>query len=87
VDEFIDVKINDKNFHLRNLEDSYGPMRIMIPQNKNNNGRDNEVESDEEDEEDDEEEEDEEQDRLIMAEIEQGQERECAGERMCRRQE
>jgi hypothetical protein len=40
VDEFIDVKINGKIFHLRILEDSYGPMRILIPQNKNANGRD-----------------------------------------------
>jgi hypothetical protein len=53
VDEFVDVKVNGKIFHLRVLEDSYGPMRIMIPQKKNLNGRDNEGESeDEEDEED-----------------------------------
>jgi hypothetical protein len=77
VDEFIDVKINGKIFHLRILEDSYGPMRIMVPQNNNSNGRDNEVESDEEEED----EEEEEHGRLIMEEVEQVQERESAGEK------
>ncbi|MCH79650.1 DUF4283 domain protein [Trifolium medium] len=32
VDEFIDVKINCEIFHLRVLEDSYGPMRLMVSQ-------------------------------------------------------
>jgi hypothetical protein len=41
VDEFIDVKINGEIFHLRVLEDSYGPMRIVISQPKNPDGRDN----------------------------------------------
>jgi hypothetical protein len=39
VDEFFDVKINDEIFHLRALEDSYGPMRIMITQSKEQDGR------------------------------------------------
>jgi hypothetical protein len=51
VDEFIDVKINGKIYHLRVLEDSYGLMRIMIPQNKNLDGRDIEEESDGDEEE------------------------------------
>jgi hypothetical protein len=51
VDEFIDVKINGKIYHLRVLEDSYGLMRIMIPQNKNLVGRDIEEESDGDEEE------------------------------------
>jgi hypothetical protein len=40
VDEFIYVKVNGEIFHLRILEDSYGPMRIMIPQDKGTDGRD-----------------------------------------------
>jgi hypothetical protein len=32
IDEFVDVKVNDVVYHLRVMEDSYGPMRIMIPQ-------------------------------------------------------
>jgi hypothetical protein len=51
IDEFIDVKVNDVVYHLRVLEDSYGLMRIMIPQKNGNEGRDSSVES-EEDEED-----------------------------------
>jgi hypothetical protein len=39
VDEFFDVKINDEIFHLRALEDSYGHMRIMITQSKEQDGR------------------------------------------------
>jgi hypothetical protein len=74
VDEFTDVKINGKIFHLRILEDSYGPMRILIPQNKNSNGRDNATESDEE------EDEDEEERCLIMEEEELEPEREREGE-------
>ncbi|GAU46956.1 hypothetical protein TSUD_403050 [Trifolium subterraneum] len=34
IDEFVDVNINDVVYHLRVLEDSYGSMRIMIPQKK-----------------------------------------------------
>jgi hypothetical protein len=41
VDEFIDVKINGEIFHLRVLEDSYGPMRIVITQPKGTDGRGN----------------------------------------------
>jgi hypothetical protein len=75
VDEFIDVKINGNIFHLRILEDSYGPMRILIPQNKNANGRDVVEESDEE------EDEEEEEDRCVfMEEGEIAQEREREGE-------
>jgi hypothetical protein len=73
VDEFIDVKINGKIFHLRVLEDSYGPMRILIPLNKNSNGRDNEDESESEEEE---------ERRLFMEEeeeVEEDQEREKVG--------
>jgi hypothetical protein len=40
VDEFIDVLINGEVFHLRVLEDSYGPMRILIPQHQGSEGRD-----------------------------------------------
>jgi hypothetical protein len=40
VDEFIDVKVNGEIFHLRVLEDSYGPMRLMISQSNGNDGRD-----------------------------------------------
>jgi hypothetical protein len=77
VDEFIDVKINGNIFHLRILEDSYGPMRILIPQNKNANGRDVVEESDEE------EDEEEEEDRCVfMEEGEIAQEREREGEQL-----
>jgi hypothetical protein len=55
VDDFIDVKVNGKIFHLRVIEDSYGPMRIMLPHKENLNGRDIEVESEDEDEEEDDE--------------------------------
>jgi hypothetical protein len=51
VDDFIDVKINGEIFHLRVLEDSYGPMRIMVPISKGPDGRDPEGESEEEEEE------------------------------------
>jgi hypothetical protein len=51
VDEFIDVKINDVVFHLRVLEDSYGPMRIMIPQPRDQDGRNNDSDNSEEEEE------------------------------------
>jgi hypothetical protein len=55
VDDFIDVKVNGKIFHLRVIEDSYGPMRIMLPHKENLNGRDIEGESEDEDEEEDDE--------------------------------
>ncbi|CAJ2635642.1 unnamed protein product [Trifolium pratense] len=51
IDEFIDVKFNGDVYHLRVLEDSYGPMRIMIPQKNGNEGRDSSVESEEDGEE------------------------------------
>ncbi|PNX64496.1 hypothetical protein L195_g062144, partial [Trifolium pratense] len=51
IDEFIDVKVNGIIFHLRVLEDSYGPMRILIPQNQGLGGRDLEDASEEEEEE------------------------------------
>ncbi|MCH92049.1 hypothetical protein A2U01_0012981, partial [Trifolium medium] len=38
VDEFIGVKINGEVFHLRVIEDSYGPMRIMTSQNQGQQG-------------------------------------------------
>ncbi|PNY02203.1 hypothetical protein L195_g025508 [Trifolium pratense] len=39
VDEFIDVKINGEVFHLRVIEDLYGPMRIMTTQKQGQQGR------------------------------------------------
>jgi hypothetical protein len=53
IDEFCDVHINGNFFHLRVLEDSYGPMRIMVTQEKGHDGRDNSRSSSEADEEDD----------------------------------
>ncbi|GAU42391.1 hypothetical protein TSUD_296890 [Trifolium subterraneum] len=50
-DEFVDVKVNGDIYHLCVLEDSYGPMRIMIPQKNGNEGRDSSVESEEDEEE------------------------------------
>ncbi|MCI22526.1 hypothetical protein A2U01_0043702, partial [Trifolium medium] len=50
VDEFLDVKIDEDIFHIRVIEDSYGPMRIMVPQPNRQEGRDNVSDSsDEED--------------------------------------
>jgi hypothetical protein len=70
VDDFIDVKINGKIFHLRVLEDSYGLMRIMVLNNNNASGKNNDGNSVEEEEKD--EEEDEEEERgLFMEEEEQ----------------
>jgi hypothetical protein len=69
VDEFFDVKINGEIFHLRVLEDSYGPMRIPLPSGKKGMvNPDNEDE--EENEEEEEEEEEEEAARLLNAEEE-----------------
>ncbi|GAU46303.1 hypothetical protein TSUD_283280 [Trifolium subterraneum] len=53
VDEFVDVEVNGSIFHLRVLKDSYGPMRIMINQNKGPDGRDDGVSEEEEEEEGD----------------------------------
>ncbi|PNX71430.1 hypothetical protein L195_g027309, partial [Trifolium pratense] len=66
VDEFLDVKINDDIFHLRVIEDSYGPMRIMTNQFQGKEGRDEEEEAEEEEEE-----------RLL---VEEESERESTGE-------
>ncbi|MCH95181.1 DUF4283 domain protein, partial [Trifolium medium] len=73
VDEFIDVKINAEIFHLRVVEDSYGPMRLMIPQPQGQNGR---VVSEDEDEEEEEER------RLLAAEEEWERESEGEGENL-----
>ncbi|GAU49526.1 hypothetical protein TSUD_377390 [Trifolium subterraneum] len=51
IDEFINVKVNGDIYHLRVLEDSYGPTRIMIPQKNGNEGRDSSVELEEDEEE------------------------------------
>jgi hypothetical protein len=76
VDEFIDVNINGELFHLRVLEDSYGPMRIMIPQSKGTDGRGNvSVCSEAEDE-------DEEERRLSEEEPESERESEGEGENL-----
>ncbi|KAK2369434.1 hypothetical protein QL285_082569 [Trifolium repens] len=39
VDEFIDVIINGELFHLRVIEDSFGPMRILSSKSQNQDGR------------------------------------------------
>ncbi|MCH85843.1 hypothetical protein A2U01_0006695, partial [Trifolium medium] len=75
VDEFFDVKVNGEIFHLRVIEDSYGPMRIMLPNSKGTNGRDNEKVFSEEEEEDEAEEE--ERGRWV---VEEEPERESVGE-------
>ncbi|GAU42969.1 hypothetical protein TSUD_188420 [Trifolium subterraneum] len=62
VDEFCDVKVNGKIFHLRVLEDSYGPMRILIPHTNGHDGRDG---GEPEEEEEEEEEEEDEWDRRV----------------------
>ncbi|GAU42921.1 hypothetical protein TSUD_283440 [Trifolium subterraneum] len=74
VDEFIDVKINNKVFHLRVIEDSYGPMRLMVQQTQGQNGR--EISEDG----DDMEEEEEEQQRRLMASEEKELENDSEGE-------
>jgi hypothetical protein len=71
VDEFIDVNINDEIFHLRVIEDSHGPMRIVISQPKGKDGRG--FDSDCSDEE-------EEERRLVEEEPEPESERESEGE-------
>ncbi|PNX63169.1 hypothetical protein L195_g061494, partial [Trifolium pratense] len=50
VDEFIDVKVNGEIFHLRVLEDSYGPMKILVPQQHEPELIDSDDESEEEEE-------------------------------------
>jgi hypothetical protein len=74
VDEFIDVKVNGVIFHLRILEDSYGPMRIMLPQSKGTDGRDQGSNCSEEEEEEEEEE------RRLMEVEEEVEETEAEGE-------
>jgi hypothetical protein len=79
VDEFLDVKINGDIFHVRVLEDSYGPMRIPLPQKKA--GKVNsEDEDDEVDEEEEEEEEDEEEEMRLLKAGEEDKEGESEGE-------
>jgi hypothetical protein len=72
VNEFFDVMVNGEIFRLRVLEDSYGPMRIIVPHTNNTHGGDKEgpSEEDEEEGEDDDEEE--------VAEIRQLMEEEVA---------
>jgi hypothetical protein len=53
IDEFIDVQINGEFFHLRVLEDSYGPMRVMVTQDKGHDGRASSSSSSEADDEED----------------------------------
>ncbi|PNX87622.1 hypothetical protein L195_g043715, partial [Trifolium pratense] len=50
VDEFLDVKIDGEVFHIRIIEDSYGPMRIMVQQSNRREGRDDDSDSSEEEE-------------------------------------
>jgi hypothetical protein len=54
VDEVVEVMVNGEIFRLRVLEDSNGPMRIILPQNNIDHDR-NDGSEEEEDEEDDEE--------------------------------
>jgi hypothetical protein len=54
VDEFINVQVNGEIFRLRVLEDSYGPIREMVPQNKGQDGRASSRGSSEADEEEEE---------------------------------
>ncbi|MCI00190.1 DUF4283 domain protein, partial [Trifolium medium] len=49
VDEFIDVKVDGEIFHLRVIEDSYGPMRLMLPMSQDHDGRANGSDSSEDD--------------------------------------
>ncbi|MCH88398.1 hypothetical protein A2U01_0009283 [Trifolium medium] len=48
VDEYFDIMINGEKFHLRAIEDSYGPMRLMVAQSQVMDGRDNTGDSSEE---------------------------------------
>jgi hypothetical protein len=79
VDEFLDVKINGDIFRIRVLEDSYGPMRIPLPQGHRKAGKANSEDEDDEVDEEEEEEEEEEAERLLKA-GEEGKERESEGE-------
>ncbi|MCI03917.1 DUF4283 domain protein, partial [Trifolium medium] len=71
VDEFFYVKINGEIFHLRIIEDSYGPMRLMLPQSQAHDGRANDSDSSEDDEE--------EAERRLLV-VEEESERESEGE-------
>ncbi|MCI08209.1 hypothetical protein A2U01_0029284, partial [Trifolium medium] len=51
VDEIVEVEINNEIFRLRIIEDFYGPMRIMVAQDKRCDGRDAESECSDEEEE------------------------------------
>jgi hypothetical protein len=75
VDEFFDVKINGDIFHLRIIEDSYGPMRIVIPQAQAQDDRAVCGDSSEEDDEEPER-------RLLMEEEELERESEGEGENL-----
>ncbi|PNX93753.1 hypothetical protein L195_g016912 [Trifolium pratense] len=75
VDEFFDVKINGEIFHLRIIEDSYGPMRISLPQVQAQDGRANEGDSSEDDE-------DEAERRLLAVDEEPERESEGEGENL-----
>ncbi|MCI33073.1 DUF4283 domain protein, partial [Trifolium medium] len=68
VDEFIDVMVNGENYHLHVLEDSYGPMRILIPQDHGPEVRGSDDESEEEEE-------------RRLTEVEEELERESVGEK------
>ncbi|PNY07747.1 hypothetical protein L195_g004251 [Trifolium pratense] len=67
VDEFIDVLVNGEVYHLRVLEDSYGPMGILISQDHGHEERGSDDESEEEER------------RLTM--VEEELERESVGEK------
>jgi hypothetical protein len=51
IDEFVDLQVNDAIFHLQVLEDSHGPMRVMVEQDKVQDGRTHSRSSSEADEE------------------------------------
>jgi hypothetical protein len=74
IDEFINVRINGVIFHIRVLEDSYGPMRLMIPQAIGTDGIDQGSNCSEE------EEKEEEERRLMEVEEVQAEEIDSEGE-------
>ncbi|MCH85835.1 hypothetical protein A2U01_0006687, partial [Trifolium medium] len=71
VDEFLYVNVNGETFHLRIIEDSNGPMRLMLPQPQGQDGRDNIRDSSDDEEE--------EEVRTLLA-AEEDKERESEGE-------
>jgi hypothetical protein len=82
VNEFLDVKINGEVFHLRIIEDSYGPMRILMPHTLSKATKENSEDEDEEEEEEDEEEEEEEGSRPTIGDVEQERGSEGEGENL-----